>query len=120
MSLDNRLKREILDVLSELRKVNGRLEGILIHLDESSGLSFKEDDGSRLGLFSLLSLPDHLRKSLMSLSGFDEATAKDVAKETGRTRELESINLNQLHRMGYIEKTRKGRQMYFSLKGEKT
>ncbi|MCJ7630981.1 transcriptional regulator [Candidatus Bathyarchaeota archaeon] len=116
MSLDNRLKQEILEVLSELRKVSGKLEDLLTQLDGSSGLSLRGDDGPRIGLFSLLSIPDHLRKSLIILSGCDEATARDVAKETGRTRELESINLNQLHRMGYIKKIRKGREVYFGLK----
>jgi len=120
MSLDSHLRQEILETLSELRKVSGRLEALLTQLDKTSGLSLKDDAGPGIGVFALLSIPDHLRKTLIILSGSDEATARDVAKETGRTRGMESIYLNQLDRMGYVRKTRRGREVCFSLKEKKS
>lgn len=67
-----------------------------------------------LDIETLLSLPDHLRKSAMTLSEFGEATARQVARKTGRTRAAESDYLNQLVRMGLVAKRRKGRDVYFA------
>ncbi|HKM79010.1 MAG TPA: helix-turn-helix domain-containing protein [Candidatus Bathyarchaeia archaeon] len=66
-----------------------------------------------LDVTTLLSLPDHLRKSAMSLSTLGEGTATDLSKETGRVRAVESDYLNQLVSMGLIKKKRKGRDVYF-------
>jgi len=66
-----------------------------------------------LGVTTLLSLPDHLRKSAISLSTLGEGTATDLSRETGRVRAVESDYLNQLVSMGLIKKKRKGRDVYF-------
>jgi len=69
-----------------------------------------------LDIATLLSLPDHLRKSAMTIMKLGKAMAEDVAKETGRARAIESAYLNQLARMGYIKKEKKeGRRVYFSI-----
>jgi len=68
-----------------------------------------------LDIGTLLSFPDHLRKSAMTIMNLSQAMAEDVAKETGRTRAIESAYLNQLVRMGYVKKERKGRRVYFSI-----
>jgi len=62
-----------------------------------------------------LRLPDSLRQSMFAMDKLKEATTAHVAKETGRSRSVESIHLNQLERMGYLEKFRKGRKIYFRL-----
>jgi len=120
MSSHSHLRQEILEIRSELKRVSDRLEALLTYLENRSDLSLKDDSDRRIGVFSLLSLPDYLRKSVVALSGFDEATAGDIAKNTGRTRAAESLHLNQLHNMGYVKKVRRGRIVYFSLKEEKT
>jgi len=66
-----------------------------------------------LDVTTLLSLPDHLRKSAIALSSLGEATATDLSKETARVRAVESDYLNQLVSMGLIKKKRKGRDVYF-------
>jgi predicted transcriptional regulator len=66
-----------------------------------------------LDVTTLLSLPDHLRKSALALSTLQEATATDLSKETGRVRAVESDYLNQLVSMGLVKKKRKGRDVYF-------
>lgn len=62
---------------------------------------------------SLLSLPMSLRKTVMVLYKLEKATAEGLAKETGRLRAVESSAANQLVRMGYLNKKREGRDVYF-------
>jgi hypothetical protein len=62
---------------------------------------------------SLLSLPMSLRKTVMVLYRLEKATAEGLAKETGRLRAVESSAANQLVRMGYLNKKREGRDVYF-------
>jgi len=66
-----------------------------------------------LDVDALLSLPDHLRKTAIAVSTRGSATAKEAANDTGRTRAAESDYLNQLVKMGYLSKKRKGRTVYF-------
>jgi DNA-binding transcriptional ArsR family regulator len=68
-----------------------------------------------LDIATLLSLPDHLRKSAMIIMKLGKAMADDVAKETGRARAIESAYLNQLTRMGHVKKEKEGRRVYFSI-----
>ena len=67
-----------------------------------------------LDAMTLLSLPDHLRSTAMALHRLGEATAEEVARATGRARAVESGYLNQLVRMGYVKKRRRGRRVLFS------
>lgn len=62
---------------------------------------------------TLLSLPRSLRKTVMVLYKLKEATAEDLARETKRLRAVESASANQLVRMGYLQKKREGRKVYF-------
>lgn len=107
-----------------LKKINRNMEMIskkldrLIELQHSSGgqgarpnVSLPED--MPLDVTTLLSLPDHLRKSALALATLREATATDLSKETGRVRAVESDYLNQLVSMGLVKKKRKGRDVYF-------
>jgi len=68
---------------------------------------------SAVGVKELLALPDALRRTLLSLEELREATAEEVAKKSGRTRGIETIYLNQLVRMGYVTRTKRGRKIYF-------
>ena len=66
-----------------------------------------------LDVMTLLSLPDHLRKTAVTLCKLGEATAEEVAEQTRRARAVESSYLNQLVLMGYLKKERRGRKAYF-------
>lgn len=68
---------------------------------------------------TLLSLPDHLRKTAIAICSLGEATAEDVAEETKRARAVESDYLNQLVALGYLKKKRIGRKVYFSIEEKK-
>jgi predicted transcriptional regulator len=90
----------------------------LIELQRSAGgqaarPSVSLPENLPLDVTTLLSLPDHLRKSALALSTLGEATATDLSKETSRVRAVESDYLNQLVSMGLIKKKRKGRDVYF-------
>lgn len=73
---------------------------------KSTGLSFME----------LLELPDNLRKTLIAVSELGEVTAEEVAEKTGRIRNIESHYLNTLVQMDRLDKKRKGRKVYFTVK----
>lgn len=107
-----------------LKKMNRNMETIskkldrLIELQRSSGGQISRPTVSLpehlpLDVTTLLSLPDHLRKSALGLATLGEATATDISKETGRVRAVESDYLNQLVSMGLVKKKRKGRDVYF-------
>jgi hypothetical protein len=71
----------------------------------------------------LLSLPDHLRETLLGLrkaiitfgANGPRATASEVAKITGKARAIESAYLNQLTREGFLKKERIRRLCYFKV-----
>jgi hypothetical protein len=66
-----------------------------------------------LDVMTLLSMPDHLRKTAMTVCRSGRATADEIAQQTTRARAVESAYLNQLVLMGYLKKERKGRKAYF-------
>ena len=98
-----------------LDKLNEKME-VFIELQKNEQ---KEDVMKLPGLpealdvMTLLSLPDHLRKSAISLCKLGEATAEEVAENTRRARAVESGYLNQLVIMGYLKKERRGRKTFF-------
>jgi len=71
-----------------------------------------------LDVMTLLSLPDHLRKTAVTLCKLEQATADEVAEQTKRARAVESGYLNQLVLMGYVKKERRGRKAYFFVERE--
>lgn len=95
-----------------LREINSKLTLLMKTQSARTGTSGSAPE-QILDVETLLSLPDHLRKSAMTLSEFGEATAQQVARKTGRTRAAESDYLNQLVTMRLLKKRRKGRDVYF-------
>lgn len=61
-------------------------------------------------------LPTYLEKTLQALKLLGKATAIDVASQTGRTRAIESVYLNQLVNLGMVKKERIGRKCYYYIK----
>jgi len=105
---------QILEKIREnLERLNEKME-IMIEL-QKHGRREIEPLGSEapLDVMTLLSMPDHLRKTAMTICRLGRATAEEVAKQTRRARAVESAYLNQLVVMGYLKKERKGRKAYF-------
>lgn len=62
---------------------------------------------------TLSSLPAHLKKTAKAMATLGQATARQIAQITERTRAAESDYLNQLENRGYLKKSRKGREVEF-------
>ena len=77
----------------------------------------KKPDLNKLGkkqLIRLIELPNHLKESMLAVIALGEVTATEVAKETGKSRASESDHLNQLERIGYLNRRYSARKVYFS------
>ena len=92
---------EKMEVFIELQKNEKKQDFVVQDLPEA------------LDVMTLLSLPDHLRKTAVTICKLGRATAEDVAEQTKRARAVESGYLNQLVLMNYLKKERKGRKAYF-------
>jgi hypothetical protein len=102
--------RESLDRLNEKMEVFIELQ----KSEQKGGLvAGMPDLPETLDVMTLLSLPDHLRKTAIAICKLGEATADETAENTKRARAVESGYLNQLVLMGYLKKERRGRKAYF-------
>ncbi|MEM2122621.1 MAG: helix-turn-helix domain-containing protein [Candidatus Bathyarchaeia archaeon] len=111
------LTKGLLEIIQKLEAIAQKLDAIAEKLNELSPEKPREVELINLPMdvATLLSLPDHLRKTALILCNLGEATAEMVAKETGRARAAESDYLNQLVSRGYIRKKRVGRRVYFQI-----
>ena len=110
------LSKKPLQVLEKIRenleRLNEKME-IMIELQKRGGRDVQPLPEAPLDVMTLLSMPDHLRKTAMTLCRLGQATAEDVAEQTHRARAVESAYLNQLVVMGHLKKERRGRKAYF-------
>jgi len=107
-----------------LQKIKESLDGlnekmeVMIELQKHGQRVTQDGVPDVLDVMTLLSLPDHLRKTAVTLCKLDQATADQVAEQTKRARAVESGYLNQLVLMGYVKKERRGRKAYFYVERE--
>jgi len=110
------LSKKPLQVLEKIRenleRLNEKME-IMIELQKRGGRDVQPLPEAPLDVMTLLSMPDHLRKTAMTLCRLGQATAEDVAEQTHRARAVESAYLNQLVVMGHLKKERRGRKAFF-------
>jgi hypothetical protein len=100
-------------IKDSLERLNEKMEVIIeLQKHENKNLVPPLTDAP-LDVMTLLSMPDHLRKTAMTLCRLGRATADEIAQQTHRARAVESAYLNQLVIMGYLKKERKGRKAYF-------
>jgi ArsR family transcriptional regulator, lead/cadmium/zinc/bismuth-responsive transcriptional repressor len=67
----------------------------------------------------LISLPDHLRKTYIAVVTKEECSAAQVSGLTKRSRAIESSYLNQLVRMGWLNKRKISKTTNFRSASEK-
>ncbi|MEM3731603.1 MAG: transcriptional regulator [Candidatus Bathyarchaeia archaeon] len=104
---------QILEKIREnLEKLNEKME-VMIELQKHGRKDIQMIPEAPLDVMTLLSMPDHLRKTAMTVCRLGRATAEEIAQQTHRARAVESAYLNQLVIMGYLKKERKGRKAYF-------
>jgi response regulator of citrate/malate metabolism len=103
----------LLEKISEnLEQLNEKID-VMIEIQKHGHKEIPENLPEALDVMTLLSLPDHLRKTAVTLCKLENATADEVAEQTKRARAVESGYLNQLVVMGYMKKERRGRKAYF-------
>ncbi len=122
MSSQEVLGKKPLQILEKIRenleKLNEKME-IMIELQKHGRRNIQTiPQEAPLDVMTLLSMPDHLRKTAMTVCRLGRATADEVAQQTRRARAVESAYLNQLVIMGYLKKERKGRKAYFYVEKE--
>ena len=99
-------------IKENLERLNDKME-VLIEIQKHEHKDSQILMDAPLDVMTLLSMPDHLRKTAMTICRSGRATAEEVAQHTSRARAVESAYLNQLVIMGYLKKERKGRKAYF-------
>ena len=110
------LGKKPLHVLEKIResldRLNEKME-VLIELQKHGRQGLQPMPDAPLDVMTLLSMPDHLRKTAMTICRSGRATAEEISQQTSRARAVESAYLNQLVIMGHLKKERKGRKAYF-------
>jgi len=99
-------------IRDNLERLNEKME-VMIELQKHGRKELQPISDASLDVMTLLSMPDHLRKTAMTLCRNGRATAEEISQQTNRARAVESAYLNQLVIMGYLKKERKGRKAYF-------
>jgi len=120
--LSSRKPLNILEKIEEsLEKLNDKIE-VMIEIQKTNGgnnlKTIPTLPDASLDVMTLLSMPDHLRKTAMTICRCTKATAEEIASQTRRARAVESAYLNQLVIMGYLKKERNGRKAYFFIDRE--
>jgi hypothetical protein len=110
---------QILEKIREnLERLNEKME-VMIELQKHGRKDLEQPlTDAPLDVMTLLSMPDHLRKTAMTVCRLGRATADEIAQQTFRARAVESAYLNQLVIMGHLKKERKGRKAYFYIERE--
>ena len=108
------------EILQQLKELNKKMDTLIQSSTGRPGVMASEippleNLKEPLDVVTLLSLPDHLRRTAIALAQLGKATADDIAKKTKRARAVESAYLNQLVRLGYVKKRREGKTVYFSV-----
>ncbi len=105
---------QVLEKIREnLERLNEKME-VMIELQKHGKKDLQQPlADAPLDVMTLLSMPDHLRKTAMTVCRLGRATADETAEQTHRARAVESAYLNQLVIMGHLRKERKGRKAYF-------
>ena len=120
-SREKTLRRSEIQLLEKIKesldRLNEKIE-VIIELQKQEPKNIPEQLPDALDVMTLLSLPDHLRKTAITICKLGRATADEVAEQTKRARAVESAYLNQLVLMGYLKKERVGRKAYFYVERE--
>jgi hypothetical protein len=102
------VRRSVLDkIFQEMMNIRYRLDDIEKNFSNFSPQPLE------IPSTELLQLPDHLRRSYLTVASRGECDATVVSNLTGRCRAVESNYLNQLARMGWLNKRRISKTINF-------
>jgi len=96
-------------ILREMQEIRYRLDDI------EKSISRWNPQPLEISESELLSLPDHLRRTYLTVASKGESNATEVANLTGHCRAIESNYLNQLVRIGWLTKRRDLKRIHFRL-----
>jgi hypothetical protein len=111
-SLEKKPTKILQKIKESLDQLNDKMD-VMIEIQRHNQKETQIMPDGTLDVMTLLSLPDHLRKTAVTLCKLGEGTADQIAELTKRARAVESGYLNQLVLMGYLRKERRGRKAYF-------
>ncbi len=95
------VRRSVFDkIFQEMQNIRFRLD------DLEKSISGWHPQPLEIAESELISLPDHLRQTYMVVASRGEVSATLAASVTGRCRAIESNYLNQLSRLGWLNKRR--------------
>lgn len=122
MNKEESIGRKPLQVLEKIRdnleRLNEKME-VMIEIQKHGQRDVLQPlSDAPMDVMTLLSMPDHLRKTAMTVCRCGRATAEEISEQTSRARAVESAYLNQLVIMGHLKKERNGRKAYFYLDRE--
>jgi hypothetical protein len=104
----NMVRRSVLDrIFQEMMNIRYRLDDIEKNFSNWNPQPLEISDAE------LLLLPDHLRRTYLTVASRGECDATVVSNLTGRCRAVESNYLNQLARMGWLNKRRVSKTINF-------
>jgi hypothetical protein len=104
------VRRSILEsIFKEMMNIRYRLDDI-----ENNFSSWKPQPVD-VPESALITLPDHLRRTYVIVASKGECNAVEASNLTGRCRAIESNYLNQLSRMGWLNKRRISKTVHFHL-----
>jgi hypothetical protein len=102
------VRRSIFDqIFKEMQNIRFRLD------DLENTIASWNPQPVEVSESKLISLPDHLRRTYMVVASKGECSAITVSNLTGRCRAIESNYLNQLARMGWLNKRRVSKMTHF-------
>src|SRR3972149_4797033 len=102
------VRRSVLNkIFREMMNIRYRLDDIEKSFSNWNPLPLEVADTE------LLQLPDHLRRTYLTVTSRGECDATLVSNLTGRCRAVESNYLNQLARMGWLNKRRISKTINF-------
>lgn len=102
------VRRSVLEsIFKEMMNIRQRLD------DMENNFSSWKPQPIPLKESNLIILPDHLRKSFLIVASKGECDASIVSNLSGRCRAIESNYLNQLERMGWLNKRRVSKTVNF-------
>jgi DNA-binding transcriptional ArsR family regulator len=93
-------------ILAQVETLNRTFYNLQTPLEPKKVLDFE----------SMISIPDHLRDTLMVIiKNNHPMTTEQISSITNNSRTTESSHLNQLRTIGYITTERRGKYTYFGL-----
>ncbi|MCW4009360.1 MAG: hypothetical protein NWF05_01910 [Candidatus Bathyarchaeota archaeon] len=108
------VRRSIFDqIFREMQNIRFRLD------DLENNISRWNPQPLEVSESELISLPDHLRRTYMIVLSKGECSAVAVSNTSGRCRAIESNYLNQLCRMGWLNKRRISKATHFRAVSQK-